>query len=277
MREPPAPPTGFARRETEAGSLYGAASDLDALVEAGLGRPEGWPAGGVGGAGIGRGAVAVVETPAGRCFLKRMRRGGMLGPWRGDRFFRADRLLDNLVVPAAAIARGVSTPRAIALRLERSGGGSWLAWLALEHLDGGRSLASLLRDGAPEVRQLDAAMRAVRRAHEAGLRHPDLNLGNLVVRRGPSEVEGYVVDLDRARLTGRPLPFGRRARELRRLERSYAKLFRREARGAADGSLDFYRAYAAGDEVLERRLESARRAWRWTLRWRMLAWRIAGR
>lgn len=273
----PPPPPGFARRETGGAGLYAAPSELDALVAAGLDRGEGWPRAGGPGGGTGRGPVAVVETGAGTLFLKRMRRGGLLARFRGERFRGHHRLLANLVVPSAAIARGVPTPRVVALRLEPAGATRWRAFLASEHLAGARSLAEILREGPIEDDVLAAAMEAVRRSHDAGLVHPDLNLGNVIVRRGSSAIEAYVVDLDRARLGEGPLPFGRRVRELRRLERSYAKGFSETAPMGDDGFVAGFRAYAGGDAAMSRRLESARRSGLWTLRCRRLAWRLAGR
>jgi 3-deoxy-D-manno-octulosonic acid kinase len=65
-----------------------------------------------------------------------------------------------------------------------------------------------------------AAKRAVRLMHDAGMDHPDLNLGNIVL--APDGV--HVVDLDRVTFTSGPLPQGKRARALSRLARSCAKI-----------------------------------------------------
>ena len=137
----PGAPAGFVRRDVAGAALYADPADLDALVRAGLDGPAAWPRSGGIAPGSGRGPVAVVETAAGRLFLKMLRRGGALARLRGERFRGHRRLLDNLTLPAAARRLGVPTPRVVALRLEAAGGACWRGYLASEHLDGARSLA----------------------------------------------------------------------------------------------------------------------------------------
>ena len=88
---------------------------------------------------------------------------------------------------------------------------------------GGRPLLEVLRE-SPREDLMPGLAQSLRSLHDAGLRHPDLNLGNLLVVSG---VEGYrviFVDLDRARLQKSALSDAARRRGLRRLRRSAAKL-----------------------------------------------------
>ncbi len=93
-----------------------------------------------------------------------------------------------------------------------------------------------------------AAARAIRSFHEAGGRHADLHVGNLVLRDSGDQSEVVVVDLDRARCTGVPSP-GRRMRELMRLYRSLRK---RALLESANPELEvaFFNEYVNGDRAL---------------------------
>ena len=226
-------------------------------VAAGLLRPETWEAHLAGG-GAGRGRAGRLLFPDGTSLaLKRMRRGGSLAwLWR-DRFLGRGRLIRNMTVAREAIARGVPTPAPVALLTAGGPPGLFRAWLATETVEGARDLAALLRERAVGPAQVAASLRAVRAMHDAGIEHRDLNLGNLLLRSGPSGPEAFVIDLDRARVLPRAL--SRRARQaaLRRLERSHVKLFGVPGPFGADGA-EWYEGYAAGDPELARYLAAGR-------------------
>jgi serine/threonine protein kinase len=68
-----------------------------------------------------------------------------------------------------------------------------------------------------------AAAAAVRRLHDAGFIHPDLNLQNFLIRPTPPGVEALIIDLDRvrpARVTSRTrrAAFERICRSIRKLD-----------------------------------------------------------
>ncbi|MCP3982583.1 MAG: hypothetical protein GY716_25105 [bacterium] len=241
-------PPGFEKRAVPGGTLYAAAADLDALARLELDSVEGWRRRLSAGEGeIGRGRSARVECGDGRAWrLKQLLRGGAAARLWRNRFPGANRLLDNLRIPHVARDRGVRTPAAAALFLVPGPPGLWRAWLAVEELAGAADLASMLRaNDPPTPDDLALVMREVRRMHDAGIEHRDLNLGNLMLRRVPPEA--HVIDLDRAAAHDRSLPLEPRRRALRRLERSYAKI---------TGDIDdaprraFYEHYAAGDADL---------------------------
>lgn len=254
---------------------------MDSAVAAGLSSPEGWNAllAGAGGEGAGRGTIVRVPLPGdGRLVLKQMRRGGMLARFRGDRYCGTGRLLRNLTVAMEAIRRGAPTPTPVLLLLRRRSGPSWEAWLGVEEIAGATDLRKRLSaGGSPGDEELCAAMRAVRALHDAGVVHPDLNLGNVLTRRDREGWSGFIVDLDGARILDRPATIRARRRALRRIERSYCKSFASGGPLGADGSDVWYRLYADGDAVLHSRLTRGRATARVGLAIHRLGWKLSGK
>ncbi len=115
----------------------------------------------------------------------------------------------------------------------------------------------------------------MRRLHDAGFDHADLNLKNVLVRGGEPPT-AVVLDLDRGRLED-TLPAGARRRNLVRLLRSFLKLHLRSSRAARPRDpFRFARAYARGDRELRKQVvEWGRRALP-ALRARAFFWRLLG-
>lgn len=218
-------------------------------------------------------ATARVElTPACVARIKQLRRGGWLAPLWRERFAGTRRVLENLRLPVEAARWGIATPAPLALLIERGLPGLVRAWLAVEQIDDAIDLRQCFTSGRPlESGELDTVLTLVRTMHERGLEHRDLNLGNLLLRRG-GEPEAWVVDLDGARLHAGPLPFVARQRALRRLERSYVKSCHPHPAGESVRR-SIYASYTAGDTELERRLARGRRAGRVWIQLHRLGWR----
>ena len=268
-------PDGFEISRRADVTLVAAASAIEELRGAGFERPWTWnqyleraPLD-----AAGRGATARVVLSSGLALrVKRLRRGGWTARlWRG-RFAGSRRALDNLRVPLEARRRGVPTPAPVALLVQSGGAGLVRAWLAVEELDGARDLRSRIASRVPPTpEEFAAAVGAVRRMHDAGVEHRDLNLGNLLVV-GDREVAAFVVDLDGGRLHPDPLPVALRRRALHRLERSYVKC--RHPHPARDDVRDsFYALYAGDDDSLRGLLERGRRAARVRIGLHRLGWR----
>ncbi len=230
------------------------------MVAAGLLDPARWEAG-LGEGGPGRGRAGLLTLPGGAVWGKRMRRGGAVGRLWRDRFAGRDRLVQNVTVAAEAVARGVSTAAPVALLTEEGPPGLFRGWLATEWLEGARDLATLLGERAVGPTEVAAALAAVRAMHDAGVEHPDLNLGNLLLRLAPAGAQAFVIDLDRARLRRRSLSPARRQAALRRLERSHAKMFGTAGPFGGDGAL-WYEGYAGDDAALSAYLTAGRPAGR---------------
>lgn len=203
-----------------AASLSVEADWAEALIEAGFDRAERWQRELDGGEqDSGRGATAVVRLP-GRAplRLKQLRRGGLVGPLWRDRYPGRGRPRANFLVPRLAIERGVPTPAPVALLMLQGPPGLFRAWLALCEVEPARDLMQRLRAGEePDWVALGVAWKAL---FEAGIEHPDLNLGNLLL---DGEGRGWILDLDKARLHSGPLAPNLRERAFARMERSYAK------------------------------------------------------
>jgi hypothetical protein len=223
----------------------------------------------------GRSATAVVSLGDGaRVLLRPVRHGGLLAPLWGDALLGLGRPLRELRVCAALRARGAPVPRALFV-VGRRRGPLWSASLGTAYEDGARDGLTLLAAG-PEPAAITAAIRAaaraVRRFHDAGGRHADLHLGNLLFRARDAGFDALVIDLDRGRV-GAPPDAARRMRELMRLYRSLVKRGL-EDRVGARGVARFLHVYCAGDRALRHALLAALpREWRRMTRHRW-SWRI---
>lgn len=194
-------------------------------------------------------------APGGRLLLRRLVHGGALAGLLGDCFASARRPLRELAVTAALRAQGAPVPRP-ALVAGRRRGLCWSLAFATFYEEGARDLMRVLRGPGPGPAQMlrcaAAAGRAVRRFHDLGGRHADLQAANLLLRETPAGAEVLLIDLDRARLGPPPSPTARMA-ELMRLYRSLLKrgvLGRVGPRGCAR----FFGAYCGADRPLRRAL-----------------------
>lgn len=242
---------------------------VDELKRLGLGHVAGWEERLAAGDRSGRGTTARLELASGKvALLKRLRRGGLLAPLWNDRFVTDRRPFDNLRVPLEAARRGLATPAPLALLLLRDSPGLFRAWLATDYIADATDLRTRFTSDAPPSRaELACAIELVRAMHDLGLEHRDLNLGNLMIQRGPVP-RAWVVDLDGAHLHDAPLRFAARQRALRRLERSHAK-------AGLDPDLAglYYEFYAADDGALAARLQGGRRTGRFWIAVHRLGWR----
>ncbi|TDJ00500.1 MAG: hypothetical protein E2O73_05690 [Deltaproteobacteria bacterium] len=175
----------------------------------------------------GRGATpSVAVSPDQRMVLRRYQHGGTLAGLTGKRFLGPSRALQELEVTARAEASGAPVPHVLCLVLWPVWGPLWSALIGTREESQVEDLFELLTkldDGPTRRRSLRQVGSAIRRLHDAGVEHRDLQLRNILVRKGePPEI--VVVDLDRARFHARgTMPSGRRAANLGRLARSAVK------------------------------------------------------
>lgn len=170
----------------------------------------------------GRAIALEVSTPAGPAVLRRFCRGGMVAGWLGDRYlytgwarsraFREWRLL------GALRARDLPVPQPLAASCERAG--PWYrAGLLTARIAGVETLADRFQAGHLEAGDWRAVGATLRRFHDAGVEHADLNARNILL---DDSGRVYLIDFDRGRMVD-PATV-RRRRSLSRLRRSLNKL-----------------------------------------------------
>jgi 3-deoxy-D-manno-octulosonic acid kinase len=201
----------------------------------------------------GRAPIAVVEAPpqSERIALRGFRRGGWLGPMLGARLAGPARPFRELVATARLRAAGAPVPRPL-FALAWRHGITWNAALGTAYVEDAIDAAALLARAPSRERlhvAIRAAGRALRRFHDAGGWHPDLHLGNLLVRERGDAPEVLILDLDGARADAVPAP-AQRMEQLMRLLRSVHKRGLWVAAGRDRASLRFLHAYVAGDRAL---------------------------
>ncbi|MCO5171980.1 MAG: hypothetical protein M9894_37250 [Planctomycetes bacterium] len=267
------PPPGFTRVERAGAVLVVREGLADALVAAGIEDPEALVARSPA-ALVGRGRLARVDLgAAGRAIVRPLLRGGLLGKLVRRVSFDRARALTELRVSAEAAARGAVVLDVLAA-VTRPTGLGWRHGLVTREVEGAIDLAAALAaypGGRDRRRALRAAGAAVRRLHDAGVDHVDLNLKNVLLR---PDGQALVIDLDRCRLGAGPAPAHVREENLVRLLRSWTKLgVQAPGRTRPRDPLALLRGYAPGDRALRRRLVAAGRAARFGCR--RVVWRLS--
>ncbi len=226
----------------------------------------------------GRRRHPVVALPDGRrVIVRRLVHGGMFGDLLGRVFWGLNRPLREFVATVRAGEKGIPVPAAVGARIDRLGIGFYRGDVLTLEITGAEDLGKVLRDGWsgwPRRRRdlaIGAAAAALRRMHDAGLYHPDLNLKNVLVRWTEAGPEAFFVDLDRARFY-REVTFRLRRKNLWRLARSAEKLARPGGELSPGDRLRFLRAYAGTDGGLQERLARSFRLIAATSFFRRLWW-----
>lgn len=180
----------------------------------------------------GRGGIVRAPLEGGdHAYVRRYRRGGLLGEFLGEAYFaKPPRPWRELVATEAARHAGVLAPEVLAAVVEPFEiavfGVPYRGVLVTRAIEGRRSLgAALLESETVERRErwLDAAIAVVRQLHACGVRHPDLNVTNLLVGEDPTEPVA-VIDFDRASVGAESIDWLGRMLARRRLSRSIGKL-----------------------------------------------------
>ena len=172
---------------------------------------------------VGRGPVEVLDTARGQVVAKRLRRGGLLAALLPDRFADPDRPAREAALAEALAGAGCPTPPVVAARATATGFGLHRLEIATARVQGGVDLLAALVAGQDRAALAAQAGRTLRGLHDAGLRHRDLQVKNLLVPpEGPAAERAFVLDLDRCRL-GVPLDGDARTASLARFARSLVK------------------------------------------------------
>lgn len=201
----------------------------------------------------GRGGAAVVTVAQREVVLRAYRRGGLPAHlWRSLYFGWNPRPFRELRVAAALRARGVPVVEVYGAGVRRVLPGCYRGWMATRYLAGARTLwdwTSQSLPAAARTAMLRSVGQAMRRLHDAGGRHPDLNLNNILIAPPepgtPAGVPAvWLIDFDRARVpsTGSAAS----GAELARLRRSARKLDPQGTRMTAEDLQDIETAYHQG-------------------------------
>ncbi len=206
--------------------------------------------------------------------LRRYRHGGLLAWLTRGLLLGPGRPLRELRVTARAQASGAPVPQVLCLALWPVLGPLWSALIGTREERPARDLLDELaaRPAARERERLAAEVGgAVRRLHDAGVAHRDLQVRNIVVTPDPTR-RIVLVDLDRATFHRYGLvPTRRRAANLGRLVRSLVKM------GVwSDLSMRERAAFLHAYLERNRRLRTELRGWlgweRLKLRWHLLTY-----
>lgn len=169
----------------------------------------------------GRGKVLFVTAGDEQWVLRHYHRGGLMTSALGDLYLwtgaRNTRATREFALLAELHAEGLPVPRPVAARHQRERF-FYRGDLITARIETARSLASIAEREVPPAETWRAIGACIRRFHDAGVFHADLNAHNIVIDAAGSI---YLVDFDR----GRRLPSGpwKRA-NLRRLNRSLNKI-----------------------------------------------------
>jgi len=160
-------------------------------------EPRFWIArGAVVGSVAGRGAATVFEHAGRRFLLRPYRRGGLAARVSADRYLwlgeARTRPLAELQLTLLMHAEGLPVPLPLAARYEQQGM-TYRADIITEFLPETRSLAACLAAGEVGLLTWAAIGRTIRRFHDYGLCHVDLNAHNILLR----DSEVFLVDFDR--------------------------------------------------------------------------------
>jgi len=233
-------------------------------------------------AAAGRTSVKRLCTPSGNLLLRQYRRGGLLAGLNKSSYLTASRPVREIIVSCEAAARGLPVPRA-AGAIIYSKHPFRQALLATQEITGARDLHEYaIKSTGGNIRQpvIEALARAVRKMHDAGLFHADLQLKNILVRQTSENVEIFFIDLDKSVIRD-SLPERLRSANLRRLNRSAVKIQQAQPHPQVafiDDTVrrSFLRAYSGGDTIFGSDIDAFLRSCRRHAAIHAIGWRIFG-
>jgi hypothetical protein len=183
----------------------------------------------------GRETAYAITLPASESpvVIRHNRHGGALRALTGDLFLGATRAPFELELSLTLRQLNVPTPGVLAYAVYPAGPGFSRSDVVTEEIPDSRDFGAVLLATAPSdadrLKAWNATRRLLKRLAAAGVRHHDLNVKNVLLRRTTDDLfAGYVLDVDRVELhcSRRDAYGGNRAR----LRRSVEKW--RETRGA---------------------------------------------
>ena len=182
----------------------------------------------------GRGIAYSIALPATgtRVVVRHNRHGGVLAPVTRDLFLPPTRAPHELAVALRLGELGVPTPDLLMYGTSPAPLGFLRADVVTRQIEGGRDLSAFMATNAPSDERAAAwtATRAlVRTMNDAGVRHHDLNVKNVLIAPSADGLTAYLLDVDRVTF-GAPRSTEIARGNVERLRRSARKW--RDERGA---------------------------------------------
>lgn len=191
-------------------------------ADASLFEPETWrEKGALSGQAAGRGTTWFVKQGDSEWALRHYRRGGLVAKLVTDRYLwtglARTRAWREWHLTANLHRQGLPVAAPVAARVVRSGL-SYTADLITQRIEGVQALSRYLQLNALRGQDWQNLGVMLRRFHDAGLDHADLNAHNILV---DSQWAFWLIDFDRGQLRA---PGTWQAKNLARLQRSFRKL-----------------------------------------------------
>ncbi|MFN2397503.1 MAG: lipopolysaccharide kinase InaA family protein [Gemmatimonadaceae bacterium] len=207
----------------------------------------------------GRGVAYAVPLPGGAAnvVVRRSRHGGLLAPVTGESFLGSTRAPHELEVSLQLDAAGIPTPQVLAYAMYPSSRMFRRSDVLTQEIEDSRDLATAMLDapdGESRTAMLASTGRLLAQLTAAGVRHPDLNLKNILLApddEGGGGVFAMLLDVDRVWFDD---PGSDRVTDanLRRFLRSARKLNRRTGGGLSLNESDLECLLSAmGEQGLE--------------------------
>jgi 3-deoxy-D-manno-octulosonic acid kinase len=206
--------------------------DADTIQHPGpfLFSPEYWSEqGAVTGEATGRGSTLLLATEFGPAVLRQYLRGGWAAKVSSDRYifsgFDQSRPIAEFGVLERLSAAGLPVPQPLAAMCIREGA-FYRAWLLMGRIPDVAPLADLIQSRHEDPALWYQTGACIRRFHNKGLIHADLNARNILVSDAN---EIHLIDFDRARMSKKDTRAF--SANLRRLHRSLQKVWPKAGRG----------------------------------------------
>jgi len=173
------------------------------------------------GSAFGRGITWFFKTNNGEFVLRHYHRGGLIGKLIKDGYFytglKNTRAYQEFVVTQQLVDNNLPAPKPIAGQVIKQGL-YYQADLITEKIAGAKDLVAVLTERALNDDDYQQIGAMIRRFHDAGLWHADLNTHNIIL---DGQGKWWLIDFDRCKFKAAAEPW--KQANLARLKRSFVK------------------------------------------------------